>query len=56
MSFRRLLTISTDNDPPWIRPQLQQVADRWAAMIVGDDVVWDVLKLNKLRGGRSGEG
>lgn len=35
---RRLLTASPDTEPLWIRLYVQPYADRWAAMLVGDEV------------------
>jgi len=35
---RRLLTLSPDNAPLWVRLYVQPVGDHWAAMIVADDV------------------
>ena len=34
---RRLLTVSSDHEPLWVRLYIHQVGDRWAAMLVADD-------------------
>jgi hypothetical protein len=34
----RLLTVSPDNEPLWVRLYVQPYADQWAAMLVGDEV------------------
>jgi hypothetical protein len=34
----RLLTVSRDNEPLWVRLNGQPYADQWAAMLVGDEV------------------
>ncbi len=39
MRSRRLLTLDADNDPIWVRLYTQQMGDRWAAMLVADDVL-----------------
>jgi len=36
MLSRRLLTLTPDNEPLWVRLYVQQIEERWAAMIVGD--------------------
>ena len=33
---RRLLTVSPDNEPLWVRLYVEPYADRWAAMLVGE--------------------
>jgi hypothetical protein len=38
ISRKRLLTVSPDNEPLWIRLYVQPYARYWAAMLVGDDV------------------
>ncbi len=38
MPSRRLLTLSPDNEPLWVRLYIYQVGERWFAMLVGDDV------------------
>ena len=38
MHARRLLTLSCDDEPIWVRLYIRPIGDRWAAMIVGDDV------------------
>ncbi len=37
MLSHRLLTVSPDHEPLWVRIYIQQVGDRWAAMILADD-------------------
>ncbi len=37
MISRRLLTVSPDHEPLWVRLYIHQVGDRWAAMILADD-------------------
>ena len=37
MLSRRLLTLSPDNEPLWVRLYVHQIGEAWAAMIVGDD-------------------
>ena len=37
MTSRRLLTLSPDNVPLWVRLYVHQVGEKWAAMIVDDD-------------------
>ncbi len=39
MRVRRLLTVSPDTDPLWIRLYVQPYADQWAATRVGDEVL-----------------
>ncbi len=39
MRSRRLLTLGPDNEPLRMRLYVQQIGDKWAAMIVGDDVL-----------------
>mgnify|MGYP005812511703 CR=1 FL=1 len=39
MRNHRLLTVSPDNEPLWVRLYVHQVGDMWAAMIVGDEVL-----------------
>jgi hypothetical protein len=34
----RILTVSPDNDPLWVRLYVQPHGDHWAAMLGGDDV------------------
>ena len=34
---RRLLTLSPDSEPLWVRLYIQRFGEVWAAMIVGDD-------------------
>jgi hypothetical protein len=36
--MRRLLTVSPDNEPLWVRLYVQPYADQWVAMLVGDEV------------------
>jgi hypothetical protein len=36
--MRRLRTVSPDHEPLWVRLYVQAHADRWAAMLVGDEV------------------
>ena len=36
--MRRFLTLGPDNEPLSVRLYLHPYADRWAAMLVGDDV------------------
>lgn len=36
--MRRLLTLSPNNDPLWVRLYVHRIEDMWAAMLVGDDV------------------
>ncbi len=38
MRSRRLLTLGADNDPIWVRLYIQQIGDRWAAILVADGV------------------
>ncbi len=38
MNCRRLLTLNPDNGPLWVRLYVRKIEDRWAAMLVGDDV------------------
>jgi hypothetical protein len=38
MRSHRLLTLSPDNEPMWVRLYVQPIGDRWAAMIVGDTI------------------
>ena len=35
---RRLLIVSPDNEPLWVRLYVQPYVDQWAATLVGDDV------------------
>ncbi len=35
---RRLLSVSPDHEPLWVRMYVQPYADRWAAMLLGDEV------------------
>jgi len=37
MIFRRLLTLSPDHEPLWVRLYVHQIGDKWAAMLVADD-------------------
>ena len=37
MQYRRLLTLSPDHEPLWVRLYIHQIGDKWAAMIVADD-------------------
>lgn len=39
MPSHRLFTLSLDNEARWVRVFLQEIEGRWAAMIVGDDVL-----------------
>ena len=32
----RVLTVSPDHEPLWVRLHVQPIGERWAAMIVGD--------------------
>ena len=34
---RRLLTVSPDHEPLWVRLYIHQVEDRWAAMLLADE-------------------
>jgi len=34
---RRLLTVSPDTEPLWVRLYVQPYADQWVAMLVGDE-------------------
>ena len=34
---RRLLTVSPEHEPLWVRLYVHQIGDKWAAMIVADD-------------------
>lgn len=34
----RLLTLSPDNEPLWVRLYVHRIDDVWAAMLVADDV------------------
>jgi len=36
MHSRRLLTLSPDNEPLWVRLYVHQIGEKWAAMIVDD--------------------
>ena len=36
MCSRRLLTLGPDNEPLWVRLYVQQIDDRWAALLVAD--------------------
>ena len=38
MRSHRLLTLGLDNEPLWVRLYIQPVGEKWAAMIVADDV------------------
>jgi hypothetical protein len=38
MIARRLLTLSPDNEPLWVRLYVHRIEEMWAAMLVGDDV------------------
>ncbi len=38
MRSRRLLTLSLDHEPMWVRLYIHQIGDRWAAMLVADGV------------------
>ncbi len=33
----RLLTVSPDHDPLWVRLYVHQVGDRWAAVLLADE-------------------
>jgi hypothetical protein len=35
--MRCLLTVGPDNEAMWLRLYVQPYADRWAAMLVGDE-------------------
>ena len=37
MTSRRLLTLSHDHEPPWVRLYVRQMGEKWAALIVADD-------------------
>ena len=37
MTSRRLLTLSPDHEPLWVSLYVQQIGERWAAMLVADD-------------------
>ncbi len=37
MLSRRLLTVSPDHEPLWVRLHIHQVGDHWAAMLLADD-------------------
>ncbi len=39
MRSRRLLTLSPDHEPLWVRLYIHQIGDRWAAMLVADGVL-----------------
>ena len=39
MLTHRLLTLSPDNEPLWVRLYVQKIEDMWVAMLVGDDVL-----------------
>ncbi len=39
MRSRRLHSPGPDDDPIWVRLYIQQIRDRWAAMLVGDGVL-----------------
>ncbi len=39
MRPRRLLTLSPDHEPLWVRLYIHQIGDRWAAMLVADGVL-----------------
>jgi len=34
---RRLLTLGPDNEPLWVCLYVQEIEDRWAAMLVGEE-------------------
>jgi hypothetical protein len=36
--FRRLLTRGPSDDPLWVRLHIFKIGERWAAMILADDV------------------
>jgi hypothetical protein len=36
--MRRLLTLGPENEPLWLRLYVHPYANRWAAMVAGDDV------------------
>ncbi len=38
MRSTRLLTLGSDNEPMWVRLYMEQIGDRWAAMLVADNV------------------
>jgi len=37
MTSRRLLILSPDDEPLWIRLYVHQIGDRWSAMLLADD-------------------
>jgi hypothetical protein len=37
MRSRRLLTLGAADDPIWVRLYIQQIGDRWTAMLVADE-------------------
>ncbi len=39
MRSRRLLTLSPDHEPMWVRLYIHQIGDRWAAIFVADGVL-----------------
>jgi hypothetical protein len=39
MARHRLLILAPENEPRWVRVYLQEFEGRWAAMMVGDDVL-----------------
>ncbi len=36
--MRRLLTVDPDNEPLWVRLYVLPIDEKWAAMLVADDV------------------
>lgn len=38
MPARRLLTLGPDDEPIWVCLYVQRIEDRWAAMLVADEV------------------
>ena len=37
MTSRRLLTVSPDHDPLWVRLYVRQIGEQWAAMLLADE-------------------
>ena len=35
---QRLLTVGPDDEPLWVRLYVHRLGDRWAALLVGEDV------------------
>ena len=38
ITFRHLLSLNDDNELPWVRLYIQQIGEKWAAMIAADGV------------------